>query len=84
LIESDIDVALSLCDVCPASDATGVAGVLLNCFESRTKVLVFLKAIIDREVFSTGKKKKKHVAHNGSMFCITLFFCLCRTRGYFV
>jgi hypothetical protein len=57
LVESDIDVALSLCDVCPASDATGVATVLLNCFESRSKVLEFLKAIVDREVFSTGEKE---------------------------
>jgi hypothetical protein len=45
---------LALCDVCPSSEATGVAEVLLSCFESRNKVLLLLKAVIDREVFSTG------------------------------
>lgn len=53
-MESDIEVALSLCDVCPAADTAGVAKVLLNCFESRNKVLVLLKAVIDKEVYSTG------------------------------
>ena len=56
LVESDIEVALSLCDVCTTSDAVGVAGVLLNSFESRNKVLVLLKAVIDREVFSTEQE----------------------------
>lgn len=53
---SDIDVALALCDVCPSSEATGVAEVLLSCFESRSKVLVLLKAVIDREVSSTEQE----------------------------
>ncbi|GAA5815422.1 hypothetical protein MFLAVUS_008930 [Mucor flavus] len=56
LVESDIEVALSLCDVCPAGDVSGVAEVLLNCFESRSKVTVLLKAIIDREVYSTEQE----------------------------
>ncbi|CEP17257.1 hypothetical protein, partial, partial [Parasitella parasitica] len=57
IVGSDIDVALALCDVCPSSEASGVAEVLLSCFESRSKVLVLLKAIIDREVSSTGSQE---------------------------
>lgn len=49
-------MALALCDVCPSSEASGVAEVLLSCFESRSKVLVLLKAVIDREVFSTEQE----------------------------
>ncbi|KAI9476341.1 MAG: hypothetical protein EXX96DRAFT_507481 [Benjaminiella poitrasii] len=56
LVESDINVALSLCDVCPSTDAPGIAQVLLNCFESHGKVLVLLKAVINREVFSTEQE----------------------------
>ncbi|KAL7314719.1 hypothetical protein PS15m_006255 [Mucor circinelloides] len=56
IVGSDIDVALALCDVCPSSEATGVAEVLLSCFESRSKVLVLLKAVIDREVSSTEQE----------------------------
>lgn len=54
-MESDIEIALSLCDICPAADTAGVAEVLLNSFESHNKVLVLLKAVIEKEVFSTGK-----------------------------
>lgn len=50
-----MEVALSLCDVCPTGDAAGVAEVLLEAFESRNKVLPLLKAVIEKEVRSAGK-----------------------------
>lgn len=56
LVESDIEIALSLCDICPAADTAGVAEVLLNSFESHNKVLVLLKAVIEKEVFSTEQE----------------------------
>lgn len=59
MVESDIEIALSLCEVCPSGDTSGVAEVLLQCFESNRKVIDLLKSVIDREVSSTGKKKKK-------------------------
>lgn len=46
---------MSVCDVCPASDASSIASVLLSVFESKNKLLPVLKAIIEREVFSAGK-----------------------------
>ncbi|KAI8981655.1 hypothetical protein BDF20DRAFT_955314 [Mycotypha africana] len=56
IVDSDIDVALALCDVCPSSEATVMCKVLLQCFESRSKVLTLLKAVIDREVNSTDQE----------------------------
>ncbi|KAI8328834.1 hypothetical protein BC941DRAFT_216115 [Chlamydoabsidia padenii] len=56
LVESDMEIALSLCEVCPAMDTTGLAEVLLACFESRGKELVLLKKVIDREVAATEQE----------------------------
>ncbi|RCI06233.1 Ras GTPase activating protein ira2, partial [Rhizopus stolonifer] len=56
LVNADVDVAIALCDVCPASDIQGVAEVLLQCFESKGKVLTLLKTIVDREVFTTEQE----------------------------
>lgn len=56
LVEADMDIAMSLCDVSPSTDASGVAEVLLVCFESRNKIVPFLEAIIDKEVASTEQE----------------------------
>lgn len=50
-----MDLALSICDVCPAVDAPNVTEVLLNVFESKNKILPLLEAIVEREVSSAGK-----------------------------
>lgn len=55
LVEFDLNIALSLCDVCPSSDIDEVANVLLACFASRNKTLVLLQAVIEKEVNSTSK-----------------------------
>ncbi|KAI9491357.1 hypothetical protein BDB00DRAFT_874401 [Zychaea mexicana] len=53
LVEFDLNIALSLCDVCPSSDIDEVANVLLACFASRGKTLVLLEAVIEKEVINT-------------------------------
>lgn len=55
IVDADLEVAMSLCDVCPAADSAGVAETLLLCFESRNKVMQLLKAFIEKEVASTGR-----------------------------
>ena len=45
---------MALCDACPTSDSSGLAEVLLICFESRNKITPLLKAIVDREVAQTS------------------------------
>jgi neurofibromin 1 len=50
---SDLDIALSLCEVCPEQDE--LAKVLVAVFESQNKLMDFLKAIFDNEVNKTGK-----------------------------
>jgi neurofibromin 1 len=54
-VSMDLNIALSLCDVCPASDIEDAANALLACFTSRGKTLDLLKAVIRKEVENTGK-----------------------------
>ncbi|CAI2172941.1 5991_t:CDS:10 [Funneliformis geosporum] len=53
ITESDLNIALSLCEVCPVSDIDEVAKTLLAVFDSRNKTMSLLKAIIEKEVIST-------------------------------
>ncbi|KAI9265605.1 hypothetical protein BY458DRAFT_438052 [Sporodiniella umbellata] len=50
LVESDIEIALSLGNVCSVGDSTGVAETLLATFESKNKILFLLETIIEKEV----------------------------------
>lgn len=54
MTESDLNIALSLCKVCPVSSIDEVARMLLAVFDSRNKTMPLLKAIIEKEVESTG------------------------------
>ncbi|CAO3650284.1 unnamed protein product [Mucor fragilis] len=56
LVGVDLNIALSLCDVCPASDIEDAANALLACFSSRGKSLVLLKAVIQKEVQNTDSE----------------------------
>jgi neurofibromin 1 len=54
LVDADMEIVMSLCEVCPSQDTTGVAEILLICFESRDKVMPLLKAVIQKEISLTG------------------------------
>jgi hypothetical protein len=54
LVDSDLNISLSLCDVCPAAEIDDVANALLASFSSRGKIMVLLKAVIEKEVQGTG------------------------------
>ncbi|KAI9317519.1 hypothetical protein BX666DRAFT_2026794 [Dichotomocladium elegans] len=56
LVEADMEVAMALCDVCPSTDAGGVAETMLTAFESREKVFPLLKAAIRKEIESTEQE----------------------------
>ncbi|KAI8068638.1 hypothetical protein BC940DRAFT_298677 [Gongronella butleri] len=56
MLVGDMDIALSLCEVCPSIDSSGLADVLLACFETRRRELVLMKAIIEREVETTEQE----------------------------
>ncbi|POG62935.1 hypothetical protein GLOIN_2v1784706 [Rhizophagus irregularis DAOM 181602=DAOM 197198] len=51
--ESDLNIALSLCEVCPVSDIDIVSKTLLAVFDSRNKTMPLLKAIVEKEVINT-------------------------------
>ncbi|CAG8518713.1 24789_t:CDS:10 [Dentiscutata erythropus] len=53
MTESDLNIALSLCEVCPVSDIDDVSRVLLSVFDSRNKTMPLLKGVIEKEVLST-------------------------------
>ncbi|KAL7311910.1 Ras GTPase activating protein ira2 [Mucor circinelloides] len=53
LVQNDLRIVLSLCEVCPSSDIDDVANALLACFASRNKTMTLLKAVIEREVETT-------------------------------
>ncbi|RCH89644.1 Ras GTPase activating protein ira2 [Rhizopus azygosporus] len=55
-VSMDLNIALSLCDVCPASDIEDAANALLACFASRGKTLDLLKAVIRKEVENTDSE----------------------------
>ncbi|GBC02045.1 hypothetical protein RclHR1_04420015, partial [Rhizophagus clarus] len=50
---SDFDIALSLCEVCPISEQDELSKILIAVFDSQNKLLDFLKAILDNEVNRT-------------------------------
>jgi neurofibromin 1 len=54
-----MEVIMALCDACPTSDSSGLAEVLLICFESRNKITPLLKAIVDREVAQTSNQMNR-------------------------
>lgn len=56
LVGVDLHIALSLCEVCPASDIEDAANALLACFSARGKALVLIKAVIQKEVQNTDSE----------------------------
>ncbi|KAG1473581.1 hypothetical protein G6F56_000876 [Rhizopus delemar] len=73
LVESDMEITLSLCDVCPAGDVADLAEVLLNAFESRNKVLPLLKAVIEKEVFSSEQESTLFRGTNMASRMLSMF-----------
>ena len=55
LFENDMAIALSLCEVAPASDVDALSSLLLQLMEYRGVSKSFLKGLIDSEVTRTGK-----------------------------
>ncbi|KAL0094126.1 hypothetical protein F4703DRAFT_1816773 [Phycomyces blakesleeanus] len=53
LVEPDLHIAMSLCNVCPATDIDDASNALLACFSSRGNAMTLLKAVIDKEVQNT-------------------------------
>ena len=47
-------LAMTICEICPASEVEMMIAVLLNVFDSRTSLLGLIKLMIEREVAQTG------------------------------
>jgi len=48
-------VALAICDTCPPGEIDIIIPVLFNLFDTRRSLIDLLKAVINREIASTGK-----------------------------
>lgn len=55
LINSDLDVTKSLCEVCPSSEIDDCANALYACYSSKNKIMQLLKTVIQKEIDTTGK-----------------------------
>lgn len=55
IVDADMEIVMSLCEVCPSQHIMGIAEILLVCFESRQKVMLLLKAVIEKEISLTGE-----------------------------
>ncbi|GAB5590022.1 Ras GTPase activating protein ira2 [Umbelopsis nana] len=73
LVESDLNITLALCEVCPAAQIDEVAEVLMTCFESRNKHMELLETIIAREVASTEQEATLFRSTNITTRMISLF-----------
>ncbi|KAI9005808.1 hypothetical protein CLU79DRAFT_712957 [Phycomyces nitens] len=56
VVGDELEIAMSLCDVSPSTEASEIAEILLMCFDTRQKTLPFLKALIKKEVDMTEQE----------------------------
>ncbi|KAI9283473.1 hypothetical protein BC943DRAFT_100701 [Umbelopsis sp. AD052] len=73
LVDSDVNLTLAFCEVCPAQQIEEVAEVLMACFESRNKHMELLKTLISREVENTEQEATLFRSTNITTRMISLF-----------
>ncbi|KAG1177602.1 hypothetical protein G6F70_005649 [Rhizopus microsporus] len=56
LINSDLDVTKSLCEVCPSSEIDDCANALYACYSSKNKIMQLLKTVIQKEIDTTDNE----------------------------
>lgn len=62
-----MEIALSLCRVCPTPDTSEVANVLIKCFSANNKLLPLMKQVIEKEVRTAGNKINKEIIYNTNL-----------------
>jgi len=48
-------LALTVCEICPATEVDMMISVLLNIFDTRVSLMALIRRMIEHEVAQTGK-----------------------------
>lgn len=89
------NLALAICQVCPSNEADQIITVLLTLFDTRSGLMNLMKAMIDKEIASTGLSRRANsdilltvfVENEASLFrgnsiCTRFLSAFARVYGY--
>ncbi|KAG7097519.1 hypothetical protein E1B28_004862 [Marasmius oreades] len=77
--ESDLSIAIAICETCPPGEVDGMISVLLNLFDTRASLMKLLKTAIDREVSHT---ENEAALFRGNSTCTRFLSAFARIHGY--
>uniref|UniRef100_A0A0W0FVQ0 Ras-GAP domain-containing protein n=1 Tax=Moniliophthora roreri TaxID=221103 RepID=A0A0W0FVQ0_MONRR len=77
--ESDLSLAVAICETCPPSEVDGMISVLLNLFNARASLMKLLKVMIDREVAQT---ENEAALFRGNSTCTRFLSAFAKIHGY--
>ena len=79
VVEGDMQLALSICQVCRGWDVENLDTVLLSMFDSRGGIIKFLKAALEEEIMRTTSEE---MVFRSNSFRTHLLSVFAKTHGY--
>ncbi|GAC96962.1 RasGAP group protein [Pseudozyma hubeiensis SY62] len=77
--QDDLQLALTICQVCPGRDVEPMSVLLLSMFDAKGGLIRFLKAAVEEEIQRTATEE---MVFRSNSFCTTLLSTFARTHGY--
>ncbi|CBQ70693.1 related to Neurofibromin [Sporisorium reilianum SRZ2] len=77
--QENLQLALSICQVCPSRDVEPMSVLLLSMFDAKGGLIRFLKAAVEEEIQRTATEE---MVFRSNSFCTTLLSTFARTHGY--
>ncbi|SOV02504.1 related to neurofibromin [Ustilago sp. UG-2017a] len=77
--QEDLQLALSICQVCPGRDVEPMSVLLLSMFDAKGGLIRFLKAAVEEEIQRTATEE---MVFRSNSFCTTLLSTFARAHGY--
>ncbi|CDR87933.1 related to Neurofibromin [Sporisorium scitamineum] len=77
--QENLQLALSICQVCPGRDIEPMSVLLLSIFDAKGGLIRFLKAAVEEEIQRTATEE---MVFRSNSFCNTLLSTFARTHGY--
>lgn len=75
----ETELALAICSCCPPGEADQIINVMLNLFDTRSKLMSLIKAMIDKEINSTENEAS---LFRGNSICTRFLSAFARVYGY--